>query len=390
MASVISKISLSLCLLGCSQQFPLSKDRNKANDHESVGASSPDEQGDKTVNGGETPIPENADYSVSVSAAPDAGGQTSGGGPGIVCRESDKSLRSVEPLDLYEGKILRGLVYPPWEGTRDEILAQWTAAFSFHETIKRDLPQAIAHIKSVWQELPEDVTIQASPDIWGDSAVVMPSGCTIELIGFYQKDGKLRVSPSLYKALTPMQQAAFLMHEAAYYLARRFPRKSANEASSAEVRELIALLAAKSAELRGQSEILTWWDGYFPLFLTKGAAPEILVQVDNPSGLDGSISTYCNDPVEQPSYRIGKKTTVRFSQIEQCKILRISIDNFSRKEVDSKASKNVSAADLNFRIIYGERILKEGKSGSDSFDEKSNRKIDWSGGKIDFFPIYFD
>ena len=223
------------------------------------------------------------------------GGQTSGGGPGIICRNSAGSILSVESLDLYEGRILRGLSYPAQIGDRDTIVSRMVNRFSFDEAIKRDLPRAIARVVEQWQALPTGVSIHPSADFGTDYAVVKPESCSIELVGYYEKDGKLMVAPSLYSAMNPTHQAAFLLHEALYYMARDFSGAKESKA----VRELVASLFSSATEedLRSRSRLVTWGSGTIIKVLNSATTSKIKISVKNPSSdIYFNVSVSCRGP----------------------------------------------------------------------------------------------
>lgn len=57
-------------------------------------------------------------------------------------------------------------------------------------------------------------------DLGKDRPLPMPNGCSIEYVAFYQKNGKLLVSKSIFDKLGNIDKAALYSHEALYKVAR--------------------------------------------------------------------------------------------------------------------------------------------------------------------------
>lgn len=74
----------------------------------------------------------------------------------------------------------------------------------------------------------------------------------IEPVGFYENNGLLKVSRSVFSALTPTDKAAFILHEGIYKMARN----TSDKKDSASSRQLVAALFSKNAMPEQISQLL--------------------------------------------------------------------------------------------------------------------------------------
>ena len=149
------------------------------------------------------------------------GGDSSGGGPSIVCRNPDKTIVSVSLLDLYEAQILYGLKLNNSNDTVDhQVSAVSRQLAELNLFLGYDFDAAITSIRTNVKWFPDGVVINPGSDIGNDHAVPVPNGCTIELVGFYESTGRLVISKTLFDHLSLTEQAAFYVHEALYKIAR--------------------------------------------------------------------------------------------------------------------------------------------------------------------------
>ncbi|MBC7753605.1 MAG: hypothetical protein H7Z71_05155 [Moraxellaceae bacterium] len=178
-----------------------------------------------------------------------AGGESSGGGGAAVCRDNNKKIISAQLLDLYEGTVRFNYNIPRSSSpVKDQILGILSKIDDpmFKQLIKQTTVQVLE--SSVF--LPSGVGMAPTTDLGAEYAVVVPEGCAIEPIGFYEFDGSLKLSRSVYQALSETDRAAFFIHESIYKIARDLAFKRESSAS----RKTVAALFTLNLEL-GNSEL---------------------------------------------------------------------------------------------------------------------------------------
>ena len=165
------------------------------------------------------------------------GGISSGGGASVVCRDINKQIISAELLDLFEGSVRFGFdIQYSHEDPRTQLI---NAIDNLHDNFKKVLVTEVASdILKHFVFLPVNVALAASNDLGDEYGVVVKEGCALEGVGFYEDDGTLKVSRSVYNAFSETDKAAFILHEAIYKIAR----DTSGHKTSAPSRKLNALL----------------------------------------------------------------------------------------------------------------------------------------------------
>jgi hypothetical protein len=182
---------------------------------------------------------------------------SSGGGPAIVFLDENNMVKSSESLDLYEGQIKYGLtITKSSTPAADQVAAIVQRLKSFNYFMASDLERALTYIQAHEIFLPDGVMMPPGVDI-GDTPAFIPDGSQLDYVGWYQTDGTLEISSTVYNALTSeTDRAAFLIHEGIYSMARRFSQAS----TSTDSRRFVAYLFSE-ADLTQLNDILpefTW------------------------------------------------------------------------------------------------------------------------------------
>lgn len=151
-------------------------------------------------------------------------GQDTGGGAGIFCPANISDQPRVQLLDLYEGRINENLVIAESSTIYEEQIQEALERLSFDFSLQADMRETLSQLKINHKFLPSGVSIHAPSDLAFDdtAAVILPTGCTIGAIGYYEKSGILKISKDAYDMLTETQKAAFWIHEAFYKLVRHY------------------------------------------------------------------------------------------------------------------------------------------------------------------------
>lgn len=170
------------------------------------------------------------------------GGDSSGGGPGVVCYRGNRVV-SVQNLDVYEAKIL-------WRkqiiASNAPVSAQLELAVARLRSIELyfaiDVERALQWISKHYAMAPNGDYFTQQPHDLGESWVIpTKENCRIAYVGFYDKAGVLKISGAAYAKMNNTDRAAFLLHEALYALGR----ERAGLENSENVRLLVGTLLEK-------------------------------------------------------------------------------------------------------------------------------------------------
>lgn len=148
------------------------------------------------------------------------GVDNSGGGKAVVCRDEQKNIKRIQLLDLFEGETIYGLTSKSFGDSKEENLqgakeilqatfAQMPSVIPIQYFIDRALKD--------FRLLPPDVKLAPVDDA---APIVIPSGCELEQLAYYQDNENLLVDQNLWNALDGKNKAALIMHEIIYLQAR--------------------------------------------------------------------------------------------------------------------------------------------------------------------------
>lgn len=191
---------------------------------------------------------------VAVPKAPHEGVGSSGGGIGVICGDT------VRTLDLYEATEVHGLTLLPGATTTDgAVLA-----------VSKRL---IRYLSSDRPQTDEELLAEIRKEVFGRFREVAPGslalsqdatlpplqpGCRFAQIALYEDERDvIWIDPSLWGRLDPLNQASLVLHESAYKLARQFKAKTSDE-----TRRIVGLMASTTeiepiyAGLDGREAIL--------------------------------------------------------------------------------------------------------------------------------------
>lgn len=158
---------------------------------------------------------------VGADALTIIGVDNSGGGKAVVCRDSQNNIKHIELLDLFEGESIYGLTAKTFGETQDEnllgakdILMKAFAKMNSGVSIEYSIDQVLRDFRL----LPPDVKLAPVDDA---APIVIPVGCELEQLAYYQNNQNLLVDQNLWNALDGRSKAALIMHEV-IFLQMRF------------------------------------------------------------------------------------------------------------------------------------------------------------------------
>jgi hypothetical protein len=154
-----------------------------------------------------------------------SGGEGGNGGEVVACRDSIGNLKSVEILDSFEGRVLRGMVADLGSSTltldqKIQLVIQRLRVtnptrFALYQKWAENFFTGVTWV---------DATLPATNDI---DPSIFPQGCAIEQIAIqdnnrldvtaYARGPSLRVNRSLWQSLSSDQQAILVLHEIIYH-----------------------------------------------------------------------------------------------------------------------------------------------------------------------------
>ena len=264
-------------------------------------------------------------YSTIVFAS---GPISSGGGAGVICPTSQFSGFRATTLDRYESSILEGFKFENESLPINLQIEKAGSHLSFDRALQIELRDRVSSIQSRTRFLPVGVGIQVPGDIGKDFAVPVPTGCTLNAIGFYQKNGILLVSRDTFELMSETDKAVFWVHEALYEIGREFSFHTTSELT----RKLAASLFQKNlnlSEIRDRSIEFSWrsFVGYqtplqwkpnqsttfdfiqnqYSTIILPQAGGEFTLSIENPEGNIVLPQAYCfNNKIYRTEYDTNK------------------------------------------------------------------------------------
>lgn len=211
-----------------------------------------------------------------------AGTKDGGGGPSIICNGPDGKVKTAQLLDLYEGQIRYGLTIPK---TAEPASQQLTTAFNrltgYNWFIASDVEEALTKAESDVSFLPAGVIMAPGVDLGDSYAAVIPNGCQLAYVGYYEAGGTLRISKDIWDLLGQTDRAALFMHEALYMVGRNIGQQS----SSLVAREMNGYLFSISQTLSAMDSaaVQISWQGrsdYINSAPVKVSSPEKTYSVE--------------------------------------------------------------------------------------------------------------
>ncbi len=164
-----------------------------------------------------------------------AGVLNGGGGKAVVCRDLDQKIKSVETLDLYEGRVQYGLGVhiksDSYLNMATEVLT--TLGRGRGPDFTKDLVSTALRIDRIKRLLPAGTSLQNIDD---SNEVVAPDHCKIEQLANYIDQSMILVNGEMWGTMDEVNKAALIVHETLYY----YFRFLAGANSSAHARKAVA------------------------------------------------------------------------------------------------------------------------------------------------------
>lgn len=188
------------------------------------------------------------------------GGMSTGGGAGIACLDSNGILVRAETLDLYEGKNRFG--YSIQQTDSVEATQQFKKALNKIQNnfLREKLNEVSYLLIDQIQLLPDGIVMPAPADMGNTYLALMPQGCSVTALAYFEGDGTLRVAKSYYSKLSQTDRAALIMHEAVYKLLR----DTGKETTSESTRLIVAMLFSTGAAAEATQKLLSLTYTTFP------------------------------------------------------------------------------------------------------------------------------
>ncbi|MCX6108089.1 MAG: hypothetical protein NTZ90_00605 [Proteobacteria bacterium] len=171
--------------------------------------------------------------------------QNVGGGSAAVCRDSNNAIVRDELIDIFDGIYRLGLTIPdspvdPDQQVKTALTSGWEG--KRYRDLSAYIANVYANVRASSVFLPDGIAIQTSNDLGADNPVLIPDGCHLEQVGYYDSKGRLSIASNVYNNLSGTGQAGFWLHETLYKLTREI----AGATDSALARKLVAELLSPS------------------------------------------------------------------------------------------------------------------------------------------------
>ena len=142
-----------------------------------------------------------------------------GGGRGVVCKNTDGSIASVELLDFFEGKNLEGYTIPDRAGDYHTIIQN-----EFVQKTK-DRPH-LSYLSKEWlpkvnnglKILPPGFRLEKVED--SGEIFNLPSNCTIEQLANFQGISRIFVVGDFWNKMSETSKAGLVVHELLWFVER--------------------------------------------------------------------------------------------------------------------------------------------------------------------------
>ncbi|MCT4640965.1 MAG: hypothetical protein N4A33_01625 [Bacteriovoracaceae bacterium] len=142
-----------------------------------------------------------------------------GGGRGVVCKNTDGSIASVELLDFFEGKNLEGYTIPERTGDyhtiiQNEFVQKTTDRPHLSYLNKEWLPK----VKNGIKILPPGFRLQKVED--SGEIFNLPSNCTIEQLANFQGISRVFIVGDFWDKMSETSKAGLVVHELLWFFER--------------------------------------------------------------------------------------------------------------------------------------------------------------------------
>ena len=155
-----------------------------------------------------------------------AGNTDGGGGRGVVCYNPDNTIKSVELLDLYEGRILEGLTPDTFADKTPLEILDLVISKNPHNGVK-DSFEYSKKLYSSFRFLPEGVRLEPIDD---SGEIFIPANCKIEQLANMQSLTKVFVVGDFWNKMNNVNKAALIVHEYLWAIQRIAGREFSSRA----------------------------------------------------------------------------------------------------------------------------------------------------------------
>lgn len=135
-----------------------------------------------------------------------------GGGSVVACYTPAGELKTVELLDVYEGRT-RGLLFQNFSGDLKEDVTAIVNKFDKSTIMKEGMIEDMVGLESKFQEIPRDAELEIIHDAW---PVYLPRGCEIRQLANYYNKHVIYIDGNLYDKMDYFNRLAFVVHEVIY------------------------------------------------------------------------------------------------------------------------------------------------------------------------------
>jgi hypothetical protein len=149
---------------------------------------------------------------------------TSGGGKAVVCFGENGSIKSVELLDLFEGRVAFGDVHLGQQQETEKRLVDTAigrlkkTGYNLLGTEFGQITEAVDAVYKTYSFVGSEGELPITDDSY--ELVRVTRGCEIRQLAYYLDQSRILINAELYQRLSPLNRAALALHEAVYAVDR--------------------------------------------------------------------------------------------------------------------------------------------------------------------------
>jgi hypothetical protein len=158
-------------------------------------------------------------FNVSAEIFKIEGTSDGGGGRGVVCKNSDNSIASVELLDFFEGRNLEGYTIPSRSGDFNSIIQkEFVNKTNYRGNLKFLNKEWLPKVKNGLKILPPGFRLEKVED--SGEIFNLPSNCSIEQLANFQGISRIFIVGDYWNKMSETSKAGLVVHEYLWFFER--------------------------------------------------------------------------------------------------------------------------------------------------------------------------
>jgi hypothetical protein len=158
-------------------------------------------------------------FNVSAEIFKVEGTSDGGGGRGVVCKNTNGSISSVELLDFFEGRNLEGYTIPDRNGDFNSIIQkEFVNKTDYRGNLKYLNKEWLPKVKNGLKILPPGFRLEKVED--SGEIFNLPNNCRIEQLANFQGISRIFIVGDFWNKMSETSRAGLIVHEFLWFLER--------------------------------------------------------------------------------------------------------------------------------------------------------------------------